>query len=454
VTTATAQQPATIALPRPSLRRLGLAVLVAAFLVATLGATVARADQAPQQWGPTTADLTRTIRPCPMQVSSPTAPVCWSMTEDTSAWMAQPAGSAYPWGQCTYYVGLMRPDIWNDRASPSADPLYDNWDAWTWVEHAQVEGLSVNGAPQPGDVMVYSRAAVGNDTGHVAMVDSVGGTDPSTGDLEVTVSEMNVDGIDDPSQGQGDTMTLLLPKSQLVPGMIQFIHEPAPGYTPPSWPSGSYDGSAPSPAAASAAAQDPSQSIAVSGDHLQTVSESTAPVQETVTALSTGAVAKQTTVTANQDVALNLPSGTYKVCISQSATAGWPAVSQCATGSWQVPPSVVHPRLSRPGYSGHKLTFAVQLGSQAASEGSASPTVTALVRIQAHRAGRRGQASTASVVTVYHATLHIRSGHQVLRLPVSSASLKRRHAVLHVVILAQSAPGLQINGAQVSENLR
>ena len=54
--------------------------------------------------------------------------------------MAQPAGSPYGWGQCTYYVGLMRPDIWNDRAPPSVDPVTD-WDAWTWAGHAQAEGL-------------------------------------------------------------------------------------------------------------------------------------------------------------------------------------------------------------------------------------------------------------------------------------------------------------------------
>jgi surface antigen len=149
--------------------------------------------------------------------------MCWSVDEDTAASMAQPAGSPYPWGQCTYYVGLMRPDIFNDRASPSVDPLTD-WDAWTWAAHAQAEGLAVDGDPRPGDVMVYSRQAADNDTGHVAIVDAVGGTDSATGGEEITVSEMNVEGLDDPSRGEGDTIALELPRSQLVPGMIQFIH--------------------------------------------------------------------------------------------------------------------------------------------------------------------------------------------------------------------------------------
>ena len=128
--------------------------------------------------------------------------------------MAQAPSSIYPWGQCTYYVGLMRPDIWDDRAPPSSDPLSD-WDAWTWVEHAQAEGLSVDGDPQPGDVMVYSRQAVGNDTGHVAIVDSVGGIDRASGDTILTVSEMNVEGLDNPSLGQGDTMTVLVVSSRV-----------------------------------------------------------------------------------------------------------------------------------------------------------------------------------------------------------------------------------------------
>src|SRR6201986_1809022 len=195
-------------------RRLCVCVLIALLGSVTVGAATSLADVAPQRWQPTTADVARTVRPCPGTVSGPASPVCWSMTEDTSAWMALPAGSPYGWGQCTYYVGLMRPDIFNDRAPPSIDPVTD-WDAWTWAGHAQAEGLAVDGTPQAGDVIVWSRQAVHNDTGHVAVVDAVGGTDPATGDLKVKISEMNLYGLDTAAAGQGDTMVVELPRSEL-----------------------------------------------------------------------------------------------------------------------------------------------------------------------------------------------------------------------------------------------
>lgn len=127
------------------------------------------------------------------------------MTDDSAAWMAVPAGSPYGWGQCTYFAAVMRPDIWNNRAPPSVDPV-ESWDAWTWTEHAQAEGLAVDSHPRPGDVMVWSRHAIGNGSGHVAIVDAVGGTDAPPGQLELTISEMNLEGLDTASRGQGDTM--------------------------------------------------------------------------------------------------------------------------------------------------------------------------------------------------------------------------------------------------------
>jgi hypothetical protein len=317
------------------LRRLGLVVLLAAASALAALPAVARADAAPQPWLPTGTDLVRTLRPCEMAVGAPAPPVCWSVSEDASAWMALPPGSLYPWGQCTYYAGLMRPDIWNDRAPPSADPLSDDWDAWTWVEHAQAEGLSVDGTPEPGDVMVYSRAAVGNQTGHVAIVDAVR---PSAGSSSVslTISEMNVDGLDDAALGQGDTIAVVVPRAQLVPGMIQFIHRPGPGYTPPAWPAGSDAGTVASAAAASPASQDPSLAIAVADDRVETVSESAAPVVATVTSLPAGTVAERISLTANRIVPLRLPGGSYRVCVSQAPDGMWPAVSACTTGAWQV----------------------------------------------------------------------------------------------------------------------
>jgi surface antigen len=246
-------------------RRLSLCVLLALLGSAALGTGSSVADVAPQQWQPTSADVARTVRQCPPAASAPTAPACWSMTEDTSTWMAQPAGSPYGWAQCTYYVGLMRPDIWNDRAPSSVDPVTD-WDAWTWAGHAQAEGLAVDGDPRPGDVMVWSRQAVSNDTGHVAIVDAVGPTDPATGELEITISEMNLDGVDDASKGQGDTMMVELPAAQLVPGLVQFIHRPGPG----QW----------------ATEANPSLGVGVWSDHVAMVSQSPAPVVATVLGIS------------------------------------------------------------------------------------------------------------------------------------------------------------------------
>jgi len=387
-----------------------LLVLVVLAVNAAIGTAAGWADTAPQPWLPTGADLVRTLRPCPMAVSAPTPAVCWSMTEDTSAWMAQPPGSSYPWAQCTYYAGLMRPDIWNDRAPPSQDPLSADWDAWTWAEHAQAEGLSVNGDPQPGDVMVYSRAAVGNATGHVAIVDAVGGTDPSTGDLLVTVSEMNVDGLDDAALGQGDTMTLLLPRSELVPGTIQFIHRPPAGYTPPAWPAGSGGGSSPPPPlpAPASTSGDPSFAAGLFGHTLETVSESTAPVRVTVTAQPGGTVVKRLSVIANRGVALTLGTGQYRVCVAQAAAGDWGAGADCVTGAWRG--STPAPRVRVVGLHrrGGRVTLSVSLAG-----GNGSP-VSAEVQLTVVRMARRGRRAVIAERAVQHRTWRLHAGRQTL----------------------------------------
>ena len=312
---------------RPLFRR--VAVLALVFVLnCAVGAAGARADAAPQQWLPTSGDLVRRLRPCTETVIAPTAPICWSVSEDMSAWMALPPGSPYPWGQCTYYAGLMRPDIWNDRAPLSIDPS-NNWDAWTWAAHAQAEGLTVDGNPEPGDVMVFSRQELGNATGHLAIVEAVDGTGGVGGNLLLTVSEMNVQGLDDPALGQGDTTTMLVPRSQLVPGMIQFIHQPSPGYVAPAWAGGNgaadADGSPPSVA-------DPSLAVGLFGDRLETVSESPAPERAVVTSAASGRRVATLRLTPNRVVALNLPGGTDRVCVTQPATGRWAAASGCATG--------------------------------------------------------------------------------------------------------------------------
>jgi surface antigen len=320
----------------PWLRHAITALMLGLVLSCAIGTAAARADVAAWQWQPSSSDVVRTARRCPAVTAAASAAVCWSVTEDRSAWMALPPGSAAPWGQCTYFVGLMRPDIWNDRAPPTLDQPGD-WNAWTWVEHAQAEGLAVDGNPAPGDVMVYSRRAVGNDTGHVAIVNAVAGTDPTTGDLRVTISEMNAQDLDNASKGQGDTLTLELPRSELVPGMIQFIHKPAPGYVAPVWQDGTGD---PQPGAPTAsAASNPSLAVGLYGNQLGTVSESTAPEVAVVTSLANGRTVSKQRLTANRVVTLRLPGGRYRVCVSQAATGHWAAANGCATGSWRSTPS-------------------------------------------------------------------------------------------------------------------
>lgn len=314
---------------RPLLRRISAALAVGLALCGAVGPAAARADVAFQQWLPTAADLVRTLRPCPRTARVAGGAVCWSVREDLSAWMALPPGSPYPWGQCTYYVGLRRPDIWNDRASPSVDPPAD-WDAWTWATHAQAEGLAVDGQPRPGDVMVYSRRAIGSDSGHVAIVDAVGGTDTSTGDLLVTVSEMNVEGLDDPAAGEGDTTTLQLPRAQLVPGLIQFIHLPSPGYAAPVWADGT---GAPAPGVQARAAADPSLAVGMFGDRLETVSDSPALEHVVISSGVEGHVVSTFTLAANRVVALHLSTGRYRVCVTQSSTGSWMGASRCAQGA-------------------------------------------------------------------------------------------------------------------------
>jgi surface antigen len=430
-----------------SARRVCLSVLLVLLCSASFGTAVSVADVAPEQWQPTAADVTRTVRPCPLDMGLTTPPVCWSVTENTSAWMAMPPGSPYPWGQCTYYVGLMRPDIWSDRAPPSLDPLND-WDAWTWATHAQAEGLSVDGNPRPGDVMVYSRQAVDNNTGHVAMVDAVGGTDPSTGDLRVTVSEMNVEGIDDASRGQGDTMTVQLPRSDLVPGMIQFIHGPAPGYGAPAWPAGMG-----APAGARppwATARNPSLAVGVWRDQLATVSQSSAPAIATVTTAD-GTVVTRASVAPNRLVTLGLPTGTYRVCVAQSATAAWDAASTCATAGWQAPVTATV-SLGRPHRSGRRLAVPVSLGPRLplALAAKGAPVV-AEVRIGLQHIDGRGRAGAAATHTVYTRAWRLRAGGQVLTLPLAASAV--RHAVLHITVIVRATPRIRVGAAQTTLRL-
>jgi surface antigen len=94
---------------------------------------------------------------------------------------ANPFADSY--GECVYWAIEKRPDIWSNRSTHDPDP--GNWDAWSWAQHAQAEGLSVSRTPQAGDVAVWSQAQAGNATGHVAYVEAL-----NTGQ-RITISEMN-----------------------------------------------------------------------------------------------------------------------------------------------------------------------------------------------------------------------------------------------------------------------
>ena len=105
------------------------------------------------------------------------------------------------------------------------------------LQHALLEGLTVDHAPAAGAVIVWPQSD-DNDSGHVAYVQSVT-VNSVTGADQVTLQEMNDTTFDDPAQGQGDTMTMSMTASDLA--QVQIIH--APGSTtgtvpttPPSRP--------------------------------------------------------------------------------------------------------------------------------------------------------------------------------------------------------------------------
>ncbi len=153
-------------------------------------------------------DTHNTAPTCPV---SDATTVCgpWNLPMDPTNAFA----SSY--GQCVYWAVENRPDIYASR-SPT-DPRADDWDAWTWVGHALAEGLSVNSTAEVGDIVVWSRAGDGNDTGHVAFVvavDMYGG---------IVITETNAY-----YANQGDTRIVSRPLLQQHRAL--FIHQP-PGTT-------------------------------------------------------------------------------------------------------------------------------------------------------------------------------------------------------------------------------
>jgi hypothetical protein len=119
--------------------------------------------------------------------------------------------------ECTSWGNYKRPDIYANRSS--ADPLGENWNAWTWAEHARAEGLSVSTTPQPGDIANWPISASSPVTGHVAYVESVGPT-------SVVVTEMNGVGMRTLQMPEGyvyDEMPYTL--SELAEKGVVFIHQ-------------------------------------------------------------------------------------------------------------------------------------------------------------------------------------------------------------------------------------
>jgi hypothetical protein len=258
-------------------------------------------------------------------------------------------------------------------------------------------------------------------------------------------------------------MVVDVSRSQLVPGMIQFIHRPGSGYTPPAWPSGSSaDAGPPAPGAPAASAapaapaqratqSDPSLAVGVWSNRVATVSQSPAPVSVTVAATS-GTVVKTLSLTANRVTGLGLPTGTYKVCVSQPASGGWNAASACATASWRAQVSATV-SLGRPHRAGRRLSVPVVLGPTlplgVAAQGA---PLVAQVRVGLQPAGRSGRAGVASARTVYTRALRVRAGRQVLSLLLTRAAL--RSAVLHVTVAVRGTTAVRASAAQTSLQVR
>lgn len=110
----------------------------------------------------------------------------------------EPGASAWPYGQCTWFV------VSEGHAAGTHQVTWSG-DAWQWYANAATNGLATApplSPPQPGWIAVYARGH-GSDTsaGHVGVVVGVAGT-------RYTIAEANVLGL-----GVIDERTLPLPGS-------------------------------------------------------------------------------------------------------------------------------------------------------------------------------------------------------------------------------------------------
>jgi hypothetical protein len=187
--------------------------------------------------------------------------------------------------------------------------------------------------------------------------------------------------------------------------------------------------------------------VGVWSNHLATVSQSPAPVTATVTTAS-GAAVKTVSLTANRVADLGLPTGTYRVCVSQPATAAFNGASGCATASWRATLNTTV-SLGRPHRAGRRLSLPLIVGPSLppAVSGNAAPLM-AQVRIELRPTGRRGHAGAASSRTVYTRAWSVRAGRQVLTLPLTRAALS--HALLHVTVAIRATTEVRASAAQTS----
>jgi surface antigen len=332
-----------------------LACACALILTGLLDPARGQADQT--AWTPSAAALVKTTRTCPSpSVAAYYDTTCWTVAPDHGSPLYWP-NAPYPWAQCTYWALEMRPDLWNSRSS--SDPHSSDWTAYTWPQHALLEGLTVDHSPAPDAIIVWPQSA-GNDTGHVAYVQGVS-VDPSTGDDLVTVQEMNDTTFDDPSQGQGDTMTMSMSLSDLA--QVQIIHAPgtatgtlptAPSATStspsrtvtgpsrtttnPSRAAGAPTAGTPgkatqasTPTRATALRRRPRLAVRIGSRGLQISSRSPAALRATIFTLPSGALFGRSLL--HTGARLRLPSGRFRLCVSQAAIGHYRGARACTVGS-------------------------------------------------------------------------------------------------------------------------
>jgi surface antigen len=368
-------------------RQLSAALLIAA-TVSLLGLLApSRGLASVGAWTPSSAGLMTAARTCPSPaIAEYYDATCWTAQLDQSSplyWSQAP----YPWAQCTYWALEMRPDLWNNQSS--SDPNSDDWTAYTWPQHAALEGLTVDHAPAAGAIIVWPQSD-SNSTGHVAYVQSVG-VDPITGDDLVTLQEMNDTTFDDPSQGQGDTMTMSMDSGDLAG--VQFIHPPtgnAPASSPTTTTTKTTATTTPSrttttsktttnpaspgptttiktttitptrnaptrttkhPAVTAGKRSRPRLSLRITVHGLKISTLSPAPLQATVHRLPSGKVFAHARL--HSGTGLKLPAGRYRVCVSQPTSGDWRSARVCVDGtassSAHTPTARIRPQaISRP----------------------------------------------------------------------------------------------------------